>query len=157
MVISTASAQHLAKGIHVDREWVRNFIENISSATICGMDIPKLVNAFESQVSRAFFRSVVFHPIDLIDAECPFSRYRVAPGAFFIRMVTEVKPPLLRKHEHRRKSCISAMADSGCERSGRRVRSYHVLRPPNRASGTCLRPEAPRYRDLEFRLAAFDP
>ena len=44
MVISPASAQHIAKGIRVDREWVRDFIENISSATIGDMDIPKLVN-----------------------------------------------------------------------------------------------------------------
>ncbi|MBI3908031.1 MAG: DUF2971 domain-containing protein, partial [Pseudomonas fluorescens] len=28
----------------MDREWVRDFIENISSATIGDMDIPKLVN-----------------------------------------------------------------------------------------------------------------
>jgi hypothetical protein len=44
VVISPALAQHLAKGIRVDREWVRDFIENISSATIGDMDIPKLVN-----------------------------------------------------------------------------------------------------------------
>ncbi len=44
VVISPVQASHVDKGIRVDRDWIRDFIENFSSATIGDMDIPKLIN-----------------------------------------------------------------------------------------------------------------
>lgn len=44
MITSRTSASRVDKGVRVDRDWVRDLIENFSSATIGDMDIPKLIN-----------------------------------------------------------------------------------------------------------------